>query len=133
MQKEPLNRCCSLTISDNLKKVIYGFNNILEEYINKNFEYSIPTAKVKRTGWQVFFWNFSARLILCFLLTLPTLCIPGSSIKIKIILIFYFHTSLWCLKSFYEGFQGIHKTFWGNTKNCEKKLTYFFPVFSGTR
>ena len=36
------------------------------------------------------------------ILTLPTPCISESCIKIKTNLIF-FHTSLWCLKMFYEG------------------------------
>ena len=44
-------------------------------------------------------------------LTLPTLCITESCIKTKINLIFYFHTSLWCLKRLYEGRTGLHKTF----------------------
>ena len=45
----------------------------------------------------------------------------------KIELNFYFHTSLWYLKRFYEGLKGLHKTFWGTTKKCENKnLTYFF-------
>ena len=40
---------------------------------------------------------------------------------------FYFHTSLWCLKRFYEGLKGIHKTFCGTTKKCQNKnLNYFF-------
>ena len=40
------------------------------------------------------------------LLTLPALCISESCIEIKI---------------------GLHKTFWGSTKKCEKKnLTQFF-------
>ena len=34
---------------------------------------------------------------------------PGQSEKIK--LNFYFHTSLWCLKRFYEDLKGLHKTF----------------------
>ena len=34
---------------------------------------------------------------------------------------FYFHTSLWYLKRFYEGLKGLHKPFWGTTKKCEKK------------
>ena len=29
----------------------------------------------------------------------------------KINLIFYFYTSLWCLKMFYEGLNCLHKTF----------------------
>ena len=36
------------------------------------------------------------------LLTLNVPCISESCIKIKIKLNFYFHTSLWCLKRFYE-------------------------------
>ena len=39
---------------------------------------------------------------------------------------FYFHTSLWCFKRFYEGLKGLHKTFWRTTKKCENKnLTWF--------
>ena len=34
---------------------------------------------------------------------------------------FYFDTSLWCLKWFYEGLYGVHKTFWGTTKKSENK------------
>ena len=39
----------------------------------------------------------------CLTLTLPVPCNSESCIKIKINLNFYFHTSLWCLKRFYEG------------------------------
>ena len=52
-------------------------------------------------------------------LTLPVTCIFQSCIEIKIKLNFYFHNSLWCLKSFYEDLKGLHKTFWGTTKKCE--------------
>ena len=34
---------------------------------------------------------------------------------------FYFHTFLWCFKSFYEDLEGLYKTFWGTTKKCENK------------
>ena len=44
---------------------------------------------------------------------------PGRREKINLNL--YFHTSLWCLKRFYEGLKGLHKTFWGTTKKCENK------------
>ena len=37
------------------------------------------------------------------ILTLPAPFISGSFIKIKINLTFYFDTSFWCLKRFYEG------------------------------
>ena len=39
----------------------------------------------------------------------------------KINLNFYFHTSLWCLKKFYEGLKGLLKTFGDTTKKCENK------------
>ena len=55
------------------------------------------------------------------ILTLPAPCISGSCIKIKINLNFYFHTSLQCLKRFYEGLTGLRKTFSGTTKKCENK------------
>ena len=60
-------------------------------------------------------------------LTLNVPCITESWIEIKTELNFYFHTSFWCLKRFYEGLKGLHKTFWGITKKCENKnLTSFF-------
>ena len=34
---------------------------------------------------------------------------PGRREKFN--LKFYFHTSLWCIKRFYEGLKGLHKTF----------------------
>ena len=54
-------------------------------------------------------------------LTLKDPCISESCIEIKIKLNLYFHTSLWCLKRFYEGLKGLHETFWGTTKKCENK------------
>ena len=38
-------------------------------------------------------------------------CRPNPGRREKINLNFYFHTSLWCLKRFYEGLKGLHKTF----------------------
>ena len=46
---------------------------------------------------------------------------PNPGLKEKINLNVYFHTSLWCLKRFYEGLKGLHKTFWDTTKKCENK------------
>ena len=43
--------------------------------------------------------------------TIPYPRILESCIQIKINLDFYFHISLWCLKMFYEGLKGLHKTF----------------------
>ena len=40
---------------------------------------------------------------------------PGRREKVKSN--FFFHTSLRCLKRFYEGLKG----FWGTTKKCENK------------
>ena len=42
------------------------------------------------------------------ILTLKDLFISESCIEIKIELNFYFRTSLWCLKRFYEGLKGLH-------------------------
>ena len=39
----------------------------------------------------------------------------------KFNLTFYFHTSLWCLKRFYEGLQGLNKTFWGTRMKGENQ------------
>ena len=59
-------------------------------------------------AYTVFIYLWALRQLLFRLnekpwLTLPALCIPESSIKIKINRNFYFHTSLWYLKRFYEG------------------------------
>ena len=55
-------------------------------------------------------------------LTLPV-PIPDEEKKLK----FLFSHFLWCLRRFYEGLKGFHKTFWGITKKCENKnLTSFF-------
>ena len=43
---------------------------------------------------------------------------PGRREKINLN---FFHTSLWYLKSFYEGLKGLHKTIWGTTKKCWNK------------
>ena len=52
------------------------------------------------------------------MLTIP---IPILDEEEKIKLNFYFHTSLRCLKKFYEGLRGLYKTFWGTTEKCENK------------
>ena len=46
---------------------------------------------------------------------------PDPGRKKKYNLNFYFHTSLWCLKRFYEGLKDVYKTFWRTTKECENK------------
>ena len=59
-----------------------------------------------------------------------TLDVPIPDKKKK--LHFYFHTSLWCLRRFYEGLKDLHKTFWGTTKKCENKnvsYIYFNKTF----
>ena len=52
---------------------------------------------------NLFHWTWNNRKI-----TLKDPFISESCIEIKIKLNFYFHTSLWCLKRFYEG---LYKTF----------------------
>ena len=60
---------------------------------------------------------YSCNFLFCILN--PSRPNPGRREKIK--LNFYFHTSLWCLKRFYEGLYDLHKTFRGTTKKCENK------------
>ena len=55
------------------------------------------------------------------MVTFPVLSISESCIEIKVKLKFYFQTSLLCLKMFYEGICGLHKTFWGTAKKGENK------------
>ena len=51
---------------------------------------------------------------------------PNPRRREKIMLNFYFHTSLWCFERSYEGLKGLHKTFWGTTKKCENKNLIWF-------
>ena len=48
---------------------------------------------------------------------------PDTGRSENINLYFYFHTSLWYLKRFYETF---HKSFWGTTKKNENKSLGWF-------
>ena len=82
-------------------------NNLLKLYYTKNCD------QLRRKLW------------ICSHLLKKSLILPapyssGRSIKTKIHLNFYFETSLWCLKRFDEGLQGLHKTFGGTTKDCKK-------------
>ena len=66
-------------------------------------------------------------------LTLLVPCISESLYWNKIKLNLYFRTSFCCLKRFYEGLQGLHKTFYGTTKKCKNKyLTWFSSSRIGT-
>ena len=82
--------------------LILIFKNELEK---KCFSRGFFLKKEKAPNWSCFI-----------VLTRPN---PGRREKIN--LNFYFHTSLWCLKRFYEGLKDLHKTFWGTTKKCENK------------
>ena len=75
-------------------------------------------AKLKDiTGLKILPGNYS-------ILTLPAL-ISEKCIKLKIGWSVFFHFSMWCLKSFYEGFlkafKVYTKTFWGTRNKCENK------------
>ena len=84
------------------------------------------TLKIK-VEIMTYYWNSEGivnqvRSMICVhfkVLLYPSCLNPGRREKIK--LNFYFHTSLWCLKRFYEGLKGLHKTFWGTTKKCGNK------------
>ena len=49
---------------------------------------------------------------------------PGRREKSK--LNFYFHTSLWCLKRFYEGLKGLHKPFEAPQRIVRVKIYFNF-------
>ena len=53
-------------------------------------------------------------------LTPPAPCISESCIEIKINLSFYFHTSFWCLKWFYEGIKAFIKPFEAQPRSGKK-------------
>ena len=65
------------------------------------------------------------------ILTLKDPIISEICIKIKIELNFYFHTSLWCLKRFYEGLKGL-KPFEAPQRSVKMKIKlnfYFNTTF----
>ena len=75
-------------------------------FVSSMFVVKISIVKIK----DKFFKN---------LLTLPALMLDQEKNNN---LNFYFRTSLWCLKKFYEGLKGFHKTFWGTTKKHHKEV-----------
>ena len=77
----------------------------METCVNKFTDEMKHRLTLKLTDGMDFFSIYSKQLlkINIRILTLPVLCISESCIEIKIKLNFYFHTSLWCLKKFYEG------------------------------
>ena len=63
------------------------------------------------TAAQLLLLMMTTMRLVMMVLTLKDPFISESCIEIKIELSFYFHTSLWCLKRFYEGLYGLHETF----------------------
>ena len=71
------------------------------------FEFKMHNAKLcKKIDDAGSFSTFSGQ---CILYTNPSRSNPGRREKIR--LSFYFHTSLWPLKRFYEDLKGLHKTY----------------------
>ena len=68
-------------------------------------------------------WIFQKKIAPIKLFISLTLSVPIPEEEKKIKLDFHFHTTLWCLKRFYEGYKGLHKTFRGTTKCENKNLT----------
>ena len=64
-----------------------------------------PSKICGRQSLKIFTWS-----ILEYFISFNPFC-PDPRRRAKINLNFYFHTSLWCLKRFYEGLKGLHKTF----------------------
>ena len=73
----------------------------------------------------ILYLSFIYFIYLLFLRFSLTVSVPIPDEEKKNELNFYFHTSLWYLKRFYEGLKSLDKTFRGTTKKCENKnLTY---------
>ena len=82
----------------------HTFCNLLEEL--SYFLGEVVNSLVVNNDLLMYCWLLQQSRYECqsqFILTLSAPCIPESCIKIKINLNFYFRTSLWCLKWFYEG------------------------------
>ena len=83
---------------------LYNFKNVNNSWRSVNFS--------KVASWGVFHVFNPSR--------------PDPGRREKINLNFYLHTSLQCLRRFYEGLKGRHKTFWSTTKKCENKNLLIF-------
>ena len=82
-------------------------------FISESLSHSLFSVVRYSMLWKFIKYNQKTKFTEIFLLTFPILCIYANLciyVKIKTNLIF-FHTSLWCLKMFYEGLAGLHKTF----------------------
>ena len=77
-----------------MSPVNYGFLNVED---CQKYDFDSATSRDMRLC------KTKVTLAYYFLLTLPVPCIFESCIEIRITLNFYFHTSLCCLKGFYEG------------------------------
>ena len=71
-----------------------------------SFSIALKIAFIEISHWILPFFN-------------PFRADPGRREKFN--LNFYFHTSLWCLKIFYDGLKGLHKTIRSTTEKCENK------------
>ena len=101
-------------VSD-LRVHLYSKNKCYDFLNNKSIE-----KRLRRNESVKFNDNMKTGQILTLQIPInPSRPNPGRREKIN--LIFYFYTSLWYLKSFYEGVKGLHKTFRGTTKKCENK------------
>ena len=94
--------------------------------VHKNVPLMMEFLKAPFLSLYLFFYTLMTFLMMSSVILLSVLMMLNSTLsylEMKIKLNFYFHTSLWCLKKFYEGLKGLHKTF-SDTKKCEiKNLT----------
>ena len=78
-------------------------SNLYYRACYENFKNCIKDKDVKDSTLRANHETFCAIWYHLYNLILPVPCISESCIEIKIKLNFSFHTSLWCLKRFYEG------------------------------
>ena len=95
-------------------------------YVCKNFQNTNPLSFFRR--YNLFYKTLNLGNIP---LSLDWKVISESYFKVKTNLNCYFHTSLRCLKRFYEDLKGLHKTFWGTITKFENKNLVNFLSSSG--
>ena len=116
------------------KSFIPDFENFHDPLHLNEWEDDLVRKKILRIIFQFKYVTYSSYKTFWLTLTLPAPYISESCTEMKINVNFCFHTSLWCLKRFYEGLKGLLKTFSGSTKKCKNKnLRYIFSLLPELR
>ena len=99
---------CNFVINEFYCERLLGAFSTIFRIFRKKFAFKFDFRnKSDNVVLEFFIWRniyfTMLHFLLCIISTLSVPCISESYIKLKIKLNFYFHTSLWYLKRFYEG------------------------------